>query len=739
MGSEERRLSWWTGEFQDRKLEEAYSSFRWSRNGLVLRWFLAAATTAYAGSCILIPSTIENLGAALLNRIVLLPLLGWALYLTCRPTFSTTLRWLLMAIQVALYVTQFIEFKVLPIEGDPHDGSLAFSMAMLPVFFIFMQNRMWMTLLACALGSGLFLGYEWLAAPPDESRSADFAVALCAIGLLSIIYLRGNNAAMRKDYLAHLALAQEILDRRAAEELALSAQRQADDANEVKDRFLAVMSHEMRTPLGGVIGGLELLRAEGVSVRQGELLEMVGGCALQLGALVEEVLDLSDALPEQRMTQLEPFQLTELMEELSKAMAPVAKEKGLAFESAVEGEGPQRVVGDRRRLFQVLWKVLDNAIKYTDRGGVVLRLKKFRAGNEHVELLFSVLDTGIGMAKEKQERAFELFYKGDDTLAGRRAGAGVGLPTSKRLIEAMGGEIALQSSPGEGTAVHLRITLPAAKPGEGAEQKAEAVRAVVRPRRVVLAEDNEALRSVTKALLEREQIEVVTAATGEEAVRMVAGGGADLVLMDLHMPQMDGLLAARAIRALPNPMIAAIPIIALTADMSASQRELCRAASFQGWQAKPVSVESLLVLMSEVMTRGGGWVEGKSIGVGPPALFVRGQELDLAQLEGLREAMGSGDFTHALEQGKESIQLSLKRLERAVAAGEAPVKRREAHLLKGVAATFGMGRVRALAQELESCRVEEELQGVQRLKQAVLRAEVSLSSWQTQTRTDRTR
>ncbi|MFC3914434.1 ATP-binding protein [Pseudaeromonas sharmana] len=359
------------------------------------------------------------------------------------------------------------------------------------------------------------------------------------------------------------------------------AKQRADAANRAKSQFLAVMSHEIRTPMQAILGMLELLEQSELTSTQRELIHHVSHSASLLQTLLHDVLDLSRI--ESRAMQLEsiPFSSRFVLNSVITQLSEQARNKGIALRLDMDPQLPSHLQGDPLRLTQILFNLLGNAIKFTVRGHVVLSVQ--RDGDT---LVFSVSDTGVGIPEARCHELFHLFRQLDPSTTRRFGGTGLGLAISKRLVELMHGEIGVESQVGVGSRFWFRIPLIEAEGGIRTElPRDEPEYDSIPPQHVLLVEDSIVNQQVLQAMLRKLGHKVTLAVNGRLAIEAVREMGPDVVLMDLRMPEMDGLEATRHIR-LTHPQL---PILALTANVSDEDMRDCRAAGMCDIIGKPVT------------------------------------------------------------------------------------------------------------------------------------------------------
>jgi len=369
-----------------------------------------------------------------------------------------------------------------------------------------------------------------------------------------------------------------------------STARAAEQAANEKSRFLAMMSHEIRTPLNGMLGLIDLLRQSPLSEHQLTLSEHLRESSQLLHAIVNDILDYSKIEAGKLRLEARPFRLRELGARCIAMMRPLADEKGLSLTFEHSDDLPDWVLGDERRIEQVVLNLLSNAIKFTSEGRVGL---EFCQQEQTLELRVS--DTGVGIACDQQARLFSPFEQADSSTSRRFGGTGLGLSICARLAEMMHGSIQVRSAPGTGTEFQVRLRVPSCDPCESGEAMAMGASTSFCGH-VLVAEDNSVNQLVIEAMLERRGLSVRIVENGKDAVDAVMSEEFDLVLMDFHMPELDGVGATLAIRELEpgtTRTLPDVPIVALTADTSTDARSRIARSGMDAVLFKPVDVSEL--------------------------------------------------------------------------------------------------------------------------------------------------
>ncbi|MED5370607.1 MAG: ATP-binding protein [Myxococcota bacterium] len=368
----------------------------------------------------------------------------------------------------------------------------------------------------------------------------------------------------------------------------------AEAESRSKSQVLAAMSHEIRTPLSGVLGTAELLRGAELSPQDREHVETIVDSGELLLSILNDILDSAKAeagLLEIVQAPVAPQALSDAVLRLQRAKA---EQKGLALIGQVAPTLPAALSGDGQRIQQVLLNLVGNAIKFTASGSVTLRQSL-----EGEAWILAVEDTGIGISPDRQAAIFDPFVQAEVTTARSYGGTGLGLSISRRLAEQMGGSLELVSTPGVGSRFTLRLPATAVASEPCPAQTCPSLRAPAL--RVLVAEDNPVNQRVIRMLLERDGHQVLLAQDGREAVALARAEAVDLVLMDLHMPTLDGLQATRALRA--DPRTRSLPVVGLSASTMAQDRSEALAAGMDGFLSKPVELSALRARLAQTAER----------------------------------------------------------------------------------------------------------------------------------------
>ena len=372
--------------------------------------------------------------------------------------------------------------------------------------------------------------------------------------------------------------------------------RQAEQANAAKSEFLANMSHEIRTPMNAVIGMTDLLQYENLNPRQKDCVEIIRNSGEALLAIINNILNLPKI--EGGMMELEhqPFALQSVIVESLQLIRPIASEKDLCTAYDIDKNTPEVILGDPTRLHQILVNLLSNAVKFTEKGGVTISVISRKLEGDDYEIHFAVKDTGIGIPDDRLGRLFQSFSQVDASTTRRYGGTGLGLVISKKLVEMMGGKIWIESEVGKGSTFHFTIQAESTRKEpidifkHVSHSEADIQENLDRGLDILLAEDNKVNQMVTERMLNKLGYRIDVVANGIEVLQALERHAYDVILMDVLMPEMDGLEATRAIR---KRWPDGPKIIAMTASALEGDREECMRAGMDSYLSKPARIEDL--------------------------------------------------------------------------------------------------------------------------------------------------
>ena len=504
----------------------------------------------------------------------------------------------------------------------------------------------------------------------------------------------------------------DITDMRQAEEKLQLALAAAEAAACAKSEFLANMSHEIRTPMNATVGMLYLLKQTELSGRQMNYLAKAQSASNLLLRVINDILDFSKIEAGKLVIESTTFHLERVFDDLVDMASAAIKSKAIELNVIRATDLPEYFIGDPLRLKQVLLNLTNNAIKFTEKGQVTVRVECTANDEEWVGLRFSVTDTGIGMAPEQLSNLFNAFAQADTSTTRKYGGSGLGLSISKQLVEMMGGSIAVESELEKGSTFSFTIKLHRASAEEIAAAAADLILSATVGHdtdaqnfngvRILLVEDNTINQELAKELFERRGVEVDLAGNGADAVRIIAESGVryHAVFMDVHMPVMDGLEATRRIRLLPE--FATLPIIAMTASALPKERELSLAAGMNDQVNKPINVPELFSTLRRWV--GPASVVDSLVLLGGP---TDGETVLPEQLKGidLHQAMRILESPVLLRklltgfrQENEGIIVVLRN---ALEEGDHELARRIVHTVKGVGGNLGAQGLCSAALVLE--------------------------------------
>ncbi len=423
-------------------------------------------------------------------------------------------------------------------------------------------------------------------------------------GVEKELWLKINSVPVEIDNRKHVVLViDDITEDKIMQKELERAMESAKAANLAKSEFLANMSHEIRTPLNGMLGMIDLTLLTGLTEEQKDNLFIARGCASTLLNLINDILDFSRIEARKLTMESIGFNLEELMEQTIKPHNIKAYEKGLELKYQLDPRIPQIVNGDPNRLKQVINNLLGNAIKFTDTGEIKITASLKNSTDEYVELEFQISDTGVGIDSNYMNNLYETFSQADNSITRKYGGSGLGLAISRQLVKIMNGDIWVESKVGEGSTFYFSVKLDAGSAESNIKHNIDAIVRAKNPLRILLAEDDRINQVVITRMIKEGGHFVETVNNGIEALRAINEKKFDVVLMDIQMPEMDGIEAVSRVRENEKGTQVHVPIIALTAYALQGDREKYLSVGMDDYIAKPVQMNNLLETIAKVVEK----------------------------------------------------------------------------------------------------------------------------------------
>lgn len=526
-----------------------------------------------------------------------------------------------------------------------------------------------------------------------------------------------------------ILLVRQVREANKLRSFAERAQTEAETANKSKSQFLAMMSHEIRTPMNGVLGTASLLHDSSLDTEQRKYVDIIRNSGQALLSVLNDILDFSKIEAGKLTMDVTDVNLPSLVEEVAALVRGGANEKNIEISTDIDGGVSRIVRADPVRLRQVLLNLAGNALKFTEQGSVIIRVRSITAAKGTTQLRIEVQDTGIGIPKEQQETLFNEFTQAESSTARRYGGTGLGLAISKRLVHAMGGEIGCRSEPGKGSTFWFEVVVEI---GEASAENTdvpnidEAHLSNFADARLLLVEDDRINELVATRMLNRAGLSIEVARDGATALDMAALGDYDLILMDVQLPDMDGFEVTRQIREADEGR-PGVPILAMTANPMDDNRQACLAAGMDGFIAKPVDRALMIETIDQHLRQTGRaaksaepWRDGPSHEAEVTTESDLAPVIDREIFLQFANDVGPEHRDMLVEEFAVETADKIENIGAAVRSQDFAGAQRLAHSLKSGAGTFGATALQKCAENLEGAGAEENVEDLVRYYEAMV-------------------